>query len=112
MANASYQFAWLCSITVVRKAPTAMSTVIIRKAAYDDRVIRSIVFEMLASGEAPIIDAGCRVLIKPNFLAPAAPDKAVTTHPLIVKAAPNSPWPKGPGSRYRTARPWAVFPSC
>jgi uncharacterized protein (DUF362 family)/Pyruvate/2-oxoacid:ferredoxin oxidoreductase delta subunit len=64
-----------------------MSTVIIRKAVYDDRVVRPIVFDMLASGEAPIIDAGTRVLIKPNFLAPAAPGRAVTTHPLIVRAA-------------------------
>jgi uncharacterized protein (DUF362 family)/Pyruvate/2-oxoacid:ferredoxin oxidoreductase delta subunit len=72
-----------------------MSTVIIRNAAYDERVVRSIVFEMLTSGEAPIIDAGCRVLIKPNFLAPAAPDKAVTTHPLIVKAAAEFALAKG-----------------
>ena len=63
-----------------------MSTVIIRKAAYDYQVIRPIVFEMLESSEAPVIDAGTRVLIKPNFLAPAAPEEAVTTHPLIIKA--------------------------
>ncbi len=63
-----------------------MSTVIIRQAAYDYQVIRPIVFEMLGSSEAPIIDTGARVLIKPNFLSPAAPEKAVTTHPLIVKA--------------------------
>jgi uncharacterized protein (DUF362 family) len=50
-----------------------MSTVIIRKADYDYQVIRPIVFDMLASEEAPAIDAGTRVLIKPNFLAPAAP---------------------------------------
>lgn len=64
-----------------------MSTVIVRKAAYEYEVIRPIVFDMLASAEAPAIDVGSRVLIKPNLLAPAAPDKAVTTHPLIVRAA-------------------------
>nr|MBC2711211.1 DUF362 domain-containing protein [Desulfosarcina sp.] len=64
-----------------------MSTVIIRKAAYNYQLIRPIVFEMLESGEAPVIDTGTRVLIKPNFLAPAIPEAAVTTHPLIVKAA-------------------------
>jgi uncharacterized protein (DUF362 family)/Pyruvate/2-oxoacid:ferredoxin oxidoreductase delta subunit len=63
-----------------------MSTVIIRKAAYDAEVIRPIVFERLNSEEAPTIASGTRVLIKPNFLAPAAPDKALTTHPMIVRA--------------------------
>lgn len=29
---------------------------------------------------------GKKVLLKPNLLAPAAPEKAVTTHPLVVKA--------------------------
>ncbi len=83
------------SISVIQKAPTAMSTVIIRKAAYDYQVIRPIVFEMLASGEAPSIDAGARVLIKPNFLAPAVPEKALTTHPLIVKATAEFALEKG-----------------
>jgi uncharacterized protein (DUF362 family)/Pyruvate/2-oxoacid:ferredoxin oxidoreductase delta subunit len=64
-----------------------MSTVYIRKAAYDDDTIRSGVFEMLASEEAPRVTAGTRVLIKPNFLTPATPDKALTTHPTIVRAA-------------------------
>ena len=89
-----------------------MSTVIIRKAQYDYQVIRPILFEMLESGEAPTIDAGARVLIKPNFLAPAAPAKALTTHPLIVKATAEFALAKGHGSRYRTARPWEAFPSC
>lgn len=64
-----------------------MSTVHIRQATYNYEVLRPIVFEMLGSAEGPPIDVGTRVLIKPNFLAPATPDKAVTTHPLIVKAA-------------------------
>ena len=64
-----------------------MSTVFIRKAEYDDAVIRPLVFEMLASAEAPDIAAGSRVLIKPNFLSPAEPEKALTTHPLILRAA-------------------------
>jgi uncharacterized protein (DUF362 family)/Pyruvate/2-oxoacid:ferredoxin oxidoreductase delta subunit len=64
-----------------------MSTVIIRKTAYEDEALRSSVFDMLGSEEAPQIGAGTRVLIKPNFLAPAAPDKALTTHPMIVRAA-------------------------
>ena len=63
-----------------------MSTVFIRHAAYDEQIIRPLVFEMLASAQAPTIEAGTRVLIKPNFLAPAPPDRAVTTHPLLVRA--------------------------
>jgi uncharacterized protein (DUF362 family)/Pyruvate/2-oxoacid:ferredoxin oxidoreductase delta subunit len=72
-----------------------MPTVHIRKAVYVDRVIRPLVFEMLECNEAPAIDAGARVLIKPNFLAPAAPEKAVTTHPLIVRAAAEFALAKG-----------------
>lgn len=73
-----------------------MSTVNIRKATtYDDREIRSIVHEMLSSSEAPAIDAGARVLIKPNFLAPATPEQALTTHPLVVRAAAEFALDKG-----------------
>jgi uncharacterized protein (DUF362 family)/Pyruvate/2-oxoacid:ferredoxin oxidoreductase delta subunit len=72
-----------------------MSTVHIRQATYNYEVLRPIVFEMLGSAEGPTIQSGTRVLIKPNFLAPAAPDKAVTTHPLIVKAAAEFALEKG-----------------
>lgn len=64
-----------------------MTTVNIRQADYDPATIRSVVHQMLASAEAPAIDAGARVLIKPNFLSPATPEQAVTTHPLMVRAA-------------------------
>ncbi len=64
-----------------------MSTVFIRQADTTYQRIRSILFDMLSSDEGPVIDAGARVLLKPNFLLPAAPEKAVTTHPLIVRAA-------------------------
>ena len=64
-----------------------MSTVFIRNADYNETTIRPLVFKMLASAEAPTIGTGTRVLIKPNFLAPAAPAKALTTHPSIVRAA-------------------------
>ncbi|MBR9986307.1 MAG: DUF362 domain-containing protein [Desulfosarcina sp.] len=72
-----------------------MSTVHIRQATYNYEVLRPIIFEMLGSVAGPTIGAGTRVLIKPNFLAPAAPDKAVTTHPLIVKAAAEFALEKG-----------------
>jgi uncharacterized protein (DUF362 family)/ferredoxin len=63
-----------------------MSYVYIRQAAYHYPLIRSIIFEMLESVQAPLIEPGAQVLIKPNLLMPAPPEKAVTTHPLIVKA--------------------------
>jgi uncharacterized protein (DUF362 family)/Pyruvate/2-oxoacid:ferredoxin oxidoreductase delta subunit len=72
-----------------------MSTVIIRQADYHDETIRSIVFEMLSSDEGPVIGTGARVLIKPNFLSPAAPEKAITTHPLIVRAVAQFALEKG-----------------
>jgi uncharacterized protein (DUF362 family)/Pyruvate/2-oxoacid:ferredoxin oxidoreductase delta subunit len=72
-----------------------MSTVNIRQAEYSEPNIRSTIFEMLSSDEGPVIESGTRVLIKPNFLSPAAPEKAITTHPLIVKAAAEYALEKG-----------------
>ncbi|MBI5179064.1 MAG: DUF362 domain-containing protein [Nitrospinae bacterium] len=37
-------------------------------------------------GMGAIVKPGETVLLKPNMLAPAAPEKAVTTHPAVVKA--------------------------
>ena len=72
-----------------------MSTVFIRKAVYNDEVIRAAVREMLSCAEAPVIESGARVLIKPNFIATAGPARAMTTHPLIVKAAAEFALDKG-----------------
>jgi len=41
----------------------------------------------LLGGAESFIRPGARVLIKPNMLAGKAPDKAVTTHPEVVRAA-------------------------
>ena len=63
-----------------------METVIVRKSSYDYSTLRPLVFDMLeAVGTLKITD-GSSVLIKPNLLAPAKPEKAVTTHPLVVRA--------------------------
>ncbi|MBZ0155627.1 MAG: DUF362 domain-containing protein [Alphaproteobacteria bacterium] len=64
-----------------------MTKVYCKKASYDYAVIKPVVFEMMDLHCAGRIRAGSRVLIKPNLLAPAPPDKAIVTHPLIVKAA-------------------------
>jgi len=42
---------------------------------------------MMDSFAQGMITRQSRVLIKPNFLSPANPDKAVLTHPLVTKAA-------------------------
>jgi len=42
---------------------------------------------MLTTLADGLIQKGSRVLIKPNLLLPAKPEKAIVTHPLVVKAA-------------------------
>ena len=63
-----------------------MSDVIIRKAAYDYENLKPIIFEMLDAISNGLIQKQRRVLIKPNLLSPAKPEKAIQTHPLVVKA--------------------------
>lgn len=54
---------------------------------YDPTRIRAAVFELLEGLGEIGLAPGARVLIKPNFLGPAAPRRAMTTHPLVVRAA-------------------------
>jgi len=63
-----------------------MATVIIKKASYDYPVLKSVIFELLDSFNAMDIKKNARVLIKPNLLAPAPPEKAIQTHPFVVRA--------------------------
>ena len=63
-----------------------MTQVFVRKAAYDPPLIRALVDDMLDSMGPDFIRPGSRVLIKPNLLLPAAPDKAIVTHPMICRA--------------------------
>ncbi|MBF0555604.1 MAG: DUF362 domain-containing protein [Nitrospirae bacterium] len=67
-----------------------MVKVFVKESAYDYAVLRKDMFDMMAAiGESSSvrISAGQRVIIKPNLLTSARPDKALTTHPLIIKAA-------------------------
>ena len=64
-----------------------MPKVYIRKAEYDYNILKPLVFELMDSIAGDLIKENSRVIIKPNLLAAAAPDMAVVTHPLIVKAA-------------------------
>lgn len=64
-----------------------MAKVIIRNASYDYKTLKPAFFELFDAVAGGLVQKGSRVLIKPNFLAPAPPDKAIVTHPLIIKAA-------------------------
>lgn len=64
-----------------------MARVIIRNAAYDYKTLKPVFFDVFDALAGGMVKKRSRVLIKPNLLAPASPDKAIVTHPLIVRAA-------------------------
>ncbi|MBI5408847.1 MAG: DUF362 domain-containing protein [Nitrospirae bacterium] len=64
-----------------------MLRVFIRRADYDYKTLKPVFFELMDSTAGDMIRKNSRVVIKPNLLAPAPPEKAIVTHPLIVKAA-------------------------
>jgi len=64
-----------------------MSRVIIREATYDYEILRPLVYESLDTFCGDRITPSSRVIIKPNLLRAAAPESAILTHPLIVRAA-------------------------
>ncbi len=63
-----------------------MSKVIFKNASYNYDNLKSIIFEMIGELQDDLIYPEARVLIKPNLLLPAKPEKAVLTHPLVVRA--------------------------
>jgi len=63
-----------------------MTTVFTRKASYDYDSLKPVVFDLLDNTIPGLIKQQSRVLIKPNLLLPAAPEKGILTHPMIVKA--------------------------
>ena len=64
-----------------------MSRLIVRQSTYRYEILRPQFFEMMDALGGGRIERNSRVLIKPNLLAAAAPEQAVATHPLIVRAA-------------------------
>jgi uncharacterized protein (DUF362 family)/Pyruvate/2-oxoacid:ferredoxin oxidoreductase delta subunit len=62
-----------------------MSLVVSRRATYDYQTLRPQLFEILDATGGRSIEAGARVVVKPNLLAPASPEQAMLTHPLVVK---------------------------
>ncbi len=63
-----------------------MTTVYVKEAQYSYDILKPVVFTMMDSIAGDMITASSRVLIKPNLLAPASPEKAIVTHPLLIKA--------------------------
>ncbi len=64
-----------------------MPKVIFRKAEYRYDTLRPQCFELIDKAGGGAIRAGSNVLIKPNLLAPAPPESAMLTHPMLVRAA-------------------------
>jgi len=64
-----------------------MQRVILRKAEYNYGTLRKVFFGIMDGLGGKDIAPGCRVVIKPNLLSPAPPEKAIVTHPLVVRAA-------------------------
>lgn len=61
---------------------------VVRCSAYDPQMVRGAVrraFDLLG-GLSAVVQAGHRVLIKPNLLAAREPQEAITTHPEVVAA--------------------------
>ncbi len=63
-----------------------MTAVFFKKASYEYDALRPLIFDMIESAGSCVIGRDTRVLIKPNLLLPARPEKAILTHPLVVKA--------------------------
>jgi uncharacterized protein (DUF362 family)/NAD-dependent dihydropyrimidine dehydrogenase PreA subunit len=62
-----------------------MSSVVSKRATYNYRTLKPQLFEMLETIGGRSIEKGARVVIKPNLLAPASPEQAILTHPMVVK---------------------------
>lgn len=63
-----------------------MHQVLFKKASYDYNILKPDIYDMMDAIGGDQIQNGAKVLIKPNFLTPAKPEKAILTHPLILKA--------------------------
>ncbi len=73
----------------------AETRVYVRSGSYEYEKLRPLIFGLLSMLDQGRIRQQSRVLIKPNFLAPAPPDRAMITHPLVIKAAVEYVYEKG-----------------
>ena len=72
-----------------------MALVLVKESRYEYPRLKEDVFSLLSDLDEGLLQKGSTVLIKPNFLAAAPPDKAVTTHPLLIRAAAEYALEKG-----------------
>ncbi len=63
-----------------------MATVIVREGSYDFQKLRDLISEFMDRLAGGKVKRGDMVVVKPNFLSPAPPEKAMLTHPLILRA--------------------------
>ncbi len=63
-----------------------MVDVLFKNSSYGAADLGDTICDIMDGAGGDRIQPGTRVLIKPNFLLPAGPEKAITTHPLVVKA--------------------------
>ena len=63
-----------------------MVDVLFKNSSYGAADLGDTICNIMDGAGGDRIQPGTRVLIKPNFLLPAGPEKAITTHPLVVKA--------------------------
>lgn len=64
----------------------AMVDVLFRKTSYESGGLDEAVGQVLDACGAGAIQNGARVLIKPNLLQAAAPERGITTHPALVRS--------------------------
>jgi uncharacterized protein (DUF362 family)/Pyruvate/2-oxoacid:ferredoxin oxidoreductase delta subunit len=64
-----------------------MSLVIVKSSTYDYGEVKSRFREIADAVDQRLIGKNSRVLIKPNLLMAASPEKAIVTHPALVRAA-------------------------
>ena len=63
-----------------------MTPVIIRESSYNYDTLKPVICTLIETLDQNPFKKNSRVLIKPNLLLPAKPEKAITTHPMDVKA--------------------------
>jgi len=85
------------------------SEVIVKTASYEYKVIKPLLFEMIDSIAGAAITKKTRVLIKPNLLLPAIPERAILTHPLVVKAVAEYVKNKGGDVLISDSPAWGTF---
>jgi uncharacterized protein (DUF362 family)/Pyruvate/2-oxoacid:ferredoxin oxidoreductase delta subunit len=60
--------------------------ILIRRGVYEYGTLKPLIFATLDAFLRDRVRSGVRVIIKPNLLAPARPEKAIVTHPLVIRA--------------------------